>query len=154
MTRLTVFNFFRNLKLMIIILGFLLGVLISCSEITKPSEAARIQINGLLDAIEDAVITYEPEKIIAMLHRDFLHNGNDRTAQSYTWQIRLLQYNTMVLQDREITISQISALAAFEMTISSADTTIVTQEPSEQFGDISYFIRDEGRWQLYGNQSY
>ena len=129
-------------------------LIIACSEVTEPSAAARIQINRLLDDIEDAVLNYEPEFIITLIHPDFLHNGNDKTAQSYIWHQRLLHFYTMELENREVTISQNSAIASFEMTLIGADSTSVTQEPSNEYGDVSYFIRDEGKWQLYGNQRY
>ncbi|MBW6516696.1 MAG: nuclear transport factor 2 family protein, partial [Candidatus Cloacimonetes bacterium] len=137
-----------------LILVILIGLFVACSEVTKPEAASRIQINQILDDIEDAVFTYDPEKIIDFIHQDFLHNGNDKIDQSYVWQIRLLHFNTMQIDNREIAISQNSAFVSFDMTLIAPDSTVVTEEPSEEYGDISYFIRDEGKWQLYGNQRY
>lgn len=132
----------------------LLILLFSCSEVTGPEEAARIQINNLLNEIEDAVLLYEPETVIDMLHYDFLHNGRDKYDQTLIWYQRILTFNTMYLQNREIQVDDHYAEASFEMTLIGVDTTLVTQEPSQEFGDISFFVREGGKWQLYGNQRY
>ncbi len=133
---------------------FSLFLLFSCSRVTGPEEAARIEINNLLDDIEEAVLLYNPEVIIDMLHYDFLHNGRDKYDQSLIWYQRLLTFDTMYLQNRTVVIDNYLAEATFEMTLIGSDTTLVTQEPSSEFGDISFFVREDGRWQLYGNQRY
>ena len=142
----------RSLIFIIVLGGVLL--LLSCSDVTKPGDAARIQINRLLDDFEDAVYNYRVEDITAHIHRDFLHNGRERGDQVFIWMQRLLLFDQMYLQERTIEVNGIAALASFRMTLSGADSTVVSQEPSAEYGDISYFIRDEGRWQLYGNQLY
>ncbi len=112
---------------------FLLGIFLtvsSCSEVTKPEEAARIRINQILDALEEAVFLYDSETFIGYLHNDFFHNGNDKDTQIFLWQQRLLHFNTMYLENREVFVYNYLAEVEFQMTLIGTDTTVVSQEPS------------------------
>jgi hypothetical protein len=132
-----------------ILMTLLMG---SCSDTTSPGQAAVIQINRLLDDLEDAVREYDIEKVSEHLHYDFLHNGKEKDDLIFIWYQRLLSFDHLSLSEREIKVTGFLARASFRMTFSSADSTLVTEEPSEQFGDVSFFIRDEGKWHLFGNQ--
>lgn len=124
----------------------------SCTNTTKPEEAAKIQISNLLNDLEDAVREYNIEEVTKNLHDDFMHNGKDDNDIILVWYQRLMRFNHLSIDERQIVVMDYLAQASFRMTFTGADTTLVSEEPSEEFGDASYFIRDAGRWQLFGNQ--
>ncbi len=129
-----------------------LFLLISCGDITSPKKTGTFLINEILDDIELAVSLYEADTIIKHLHYDFLHNGRNKDSQSTIWLQRLLLYHTLSLEDRSIDIVDNNALVSFKMTFDGEQGTLVSQEPSEEYGDISYFVRENGKWFLIGNR--
>ncbi len=144
-----------TLKTIIIIVAktsLLIIFLISCSNVTDPEATSRIKINFLLDDIEDAVCSYNLNDIIDRLHTDFYHNGRDREEQSFVWQKRLLKYFSLEIAEREIIIYDYMATVNFNMILRNNEDTIYSEEPSEEYGDISYLLKEDGIWYLYGNQ--
>jgi hypothetical protein len=125
-----------------------------CSDLTSPIDVAKRSINNILDDIERAFDLYDTNAVVSLLHPDFLHNGYDRDYQELIWQQRIVNYHTIRIEDRQISVNEYRDYAEieFELTLVSADTTIVTHEPSDEYGDLSYFARYQGKWYLFGNQ--
>lgn len=149
-------NRFKN-SLRLVLVLFSLSLLLaipSCSKTTEPGKAAVIQIDRFLDDLEVAVLQYEPEKIIEHLHPDFFHNGRDRYDQELIWHQRVLHFHTLKIEERDISVYKETAVTAFKMTFTGTDTISVTEEPSKQNGDISYLLKENGKWFMYGNQMF
>lgn len=123
-----------------------------CSDLTDSGDTGRIRINYLLDDVEDAVRNYNPQNIIDLLHRDFFHNGRDRKEQAFIWEQRLLNYFSLRLEDRTFEIRNDYAVVYFDMILKGDGETVFSEEPSDEFGDLSYLLKDDGDWYLYGNQ--
>lgn len=130
---------------------FLCVLLLSCNGLSDKGASDRFKINHLLDGIEDAVGEYLLYKIEDVIHRDFLHNGLDRQEQIYVWEERLLGYHHLSIDNREIVIKDDQATVYFDMTLRSDDDAVYMSEPSEEYGDMSYLIREDKEWYLYGN---
>ncbi|MCB5231357.1 MAG: hypothetical protein WCX83_01010 [Candidatus Cloacimonas sp.] len=142
-------------KYWLIGLLFLLALFsFSSCRLSDANQVDVYQINEILDDIENGVLLYNPEQIVQYVHPEFLHNGNYARDIEMIWQIRTVNYSRLKLEQREIKISYIYATVKMKMTLKSGDREIVSDEPSDEYGDLSYFIRENGKWYLYGNQRY
>ena len=78
-------------------------------------------------------------------HQNFNHNGDDFDwERDVIWFTRLNDYDNLIFENIEINLN--GNYASFIMHL---DAT-VTDEPSEENGDISYFYRELGNWKLCG----
>ena len=124
----------------------------SCTDLTEKDKSEKMMINYLLDSIEDAVSQYMPNDVIDKLHHDFLHNGKNNQEQSYIWEERLLLFYSLSIEDRIMDIKDDLAVVHFTMIFRGDQRNIVSQEPSEKYGDLSYLIKENGQWYFYGNR--
>lgn len=142
----------KTLRLAFSVIIFVsLLLLPACSKLTDKETSTIMTIQHLLDDIEEAFGQYKPGDIIELLHYNFLHNGRDKKEQGYIWVERSLSYHSLSIENRDIVVKGEFATVYFRMTMRSADDKIVTDEPSKEYGDLSYLIKDDGKWYLYGN---
>jgi len=132
---------------------FILFLMISCSDLSSPEEVNTARIKEILENIENAFIFDNIEEIMINYHPDFLHNGDDYDDEELRWEIRLIDYNEIMISDIEIDfLTDISAIANFKLTLKSSDNEEEFSEPSNENGDISNFHKESGEWKIFGNQ--
>ena len=144
----------KQKTVMILLAVSISGIISSCNLLTDKDDADKMLINYLFDDVEDAVSKYSPYEITKLLHKDFLHNGNFHKEQTYVWEERLLQFYSLSIENRNIKINDLFAKVSFTMVLRGEDETIISEEPSSEFGDMSYLFKEDGKWYLYGNQQY
>ncbi len=127
------------------------ALLLSCNGLSDKRSSDMMKINFLLDDLEEAVSEYLPNMIVDVIHEDFLHNGLNRQEQIYIWEERLLKYYSLIIDNREIVITDDQATVYFDMNLFADDDTIYLSEPSEEYGDMSFLIKEDKEWYLYGN---
>ncbi len=127
--------------------------LMACSGSTDDDEVASVLITEILDDIEELYNLHDVDGIMAYFHPDFLHYGDNRTSERYTWEIRMTLYPTMEIDDIEVEKDGLEAVASFTMTLIDGNDIEVYNEPDDH-GDFSYFYKDVSDWKIYGNQQY
>ncbi|MDP8200771.1 MAG: hypothetical protein P9M11_01365 [Candidatus Tenebribacter burtonii] len=133
------------MKYLLLLLSVMLIILISC-DTTSPEELDKNEIIDILDSIQSNFNFDDLDGIMQYYHPLFSHNGDDYDFERIRWEIRLNDYDELVFEDIEITLNGNSARAYFLMHL---DETI-TDEPSNENGDISYFYYEFGDWKLCG----
>ncbi|MCF7858730.1 MAG: hypothetical protein K9N07_05325 [Candidatus Cloacimonetes bacterium] len=128
-------------------ISFILIVLmfISC-ETTSPDELDDNEIRHILDSIQINFSYNDIDSIMQYYDPLFMHNGNDFDWEQNIWIIRINDYDVLSFENIEIIIEGDFATAYFTMSLND----LVTEEPSEENGDISYFYRQFGGWKLCG----
>jgi len=136
----------KTMKYLLLLLSFMLIILISC-DTTSPEELDKNEIIDILDSIQSNFNFDDLDGIMQYYHPLFSHNGNDFEWEKDTiWFVRLNDFDNLLFEDIEIILNGNSARAYFLMHL---DETI-TDEPSDENGDISYFYRELGNWKLCG----
>jgi hypothetical protein len=135
------------------LLIFLLFGIASC-RLSDSYQVDTYRINEILDDIQEGVLLYNTDKIFKHIHPDFLHNGYYARDIRSIWEMRVVNYSLLKLENREIKVGPYYATVKMRMTLSSVNVEKVSEEPSTEFGDLSYFIYEKGEWSLYGNQRY
>ena len=124
--------------------------LIACSDTSSPEDVAEAQILEILDTII-ACFPFDLEGIMQNYHPDFLHNGDDYDFEEIRWDIRINDYNEIDFTDIDIELDGDFATVSFTMTFyDNEGNSFVSQEPSEENGDISDFYRDFDGWKICG----
>ena len=125
--------------------ALILIFLISC-DTTSPEELDKNAILDILDSIQSNFNFDDPEGIMQYYHQDFFHNGDYYDFERIRWEIRLRDYDDLLFENIEIELNGNYATAYFLMHL---DETI-TEEPSDENGDLSYFFYELGSWKLCG----
>ena len=138
------------MKYLIILLSFILLFSTSC-ETTSPEELDKNEIIDILDSIQSNFNMNDLDGIMQYYHQYFHHNGDDFEWERTIWELRLNDYNNLIFEDSEenpieIIVNGDFATASFIMYL---DETI-TDEPSDDNGDISFFYYEHGNWKLCG----
>lgn len=124
----------------------ILFFIVSCNT-TSPEKLDEQAIIEILDSIQSNFNFDDLEGIMQFYHQDFLHNGDDFEWERDTiWFTRLNDFTNLNFEDIEIIINGDFATASFTMQIDD----IITEEPSEENGDISYFFYDQLDWKICG----
>lgn len=137
------------LWLIILPLLILLG---SC----KGSDPDTIAQNEIRDILYDISMNYNAqdiEGIMDHLHDEYLHNSMISWGFNDLWNDRMTQFNLLEIEVLYIEMMGNKAIVHSTNTFISPTHEEVLNEPEES-GDISYFIRDDGLWLLYGNQEW
>lgn len=129
------------------LLLFLILFSITACDISSPQELDEAEIKDILRALETAFTFQEPETIMQHYHPEFLHGTNSYSAQQIIWEIRLNDHDLMKIENIEIDLNERFATAQFFLTFD--DQT--TNEPSAEYGDMSYFYREYDQWKLCGD---
>ncbi len=133
------------MKYLLTLLVLILLFSTSC-DTTSPEELDKNAIIDILDSIQLNFNMDNIDGIMQYYHQLFLHNGDDFDFERIRWVIRLNDYDDLTFDNIEINLNGNYATANFLMHL---DATI-TDEPSEENGDISYFYRELGSWKLCG----
>ena len=133
------------MKYILILLVSILLFSTSCKT-TSPEELDKNAIIDILDSIQSNFNFGDLDGIMQYYHQDFNHNGDNFDFERIRWEIRLNEYDELHFENIEINLNGDYATASFVMHL---DETI-TQEPSDDNGDISYFYYEFGSWKLCG----
>jgi len=125
-------------------------LLISCSDLTSPEKLDQNRLEDIIESILDGFEESNIDKIMDHYHLDFLHNENDFNAEKLIWEIRMIDFEQMLIEDNKFEINDIRATANFQLTFFYGDDEAISMEPSEQHGDISYFYKEFDTWFLCG----
>lgn len=117
------------------------------------SQADEFELREIIYGISHNFDWNEIGKIMALVHPDYLHNGMYGSELRQLWLNRRGQYQLLSCEVRRVEIEYDRATIYMEMHFVSAGAELSYTEP-ETYGDISYFIRDGGFWQIYGNQKW
>jgi hypothetical protein len=130
-----------------ILLLFSVLLLITC-DLSKPEEVNTAEIKEIFAEIKTAFIFSDLDAIMQKYHPQFFHNMNDYNDMYIIWQIRLNDYNSLDYDNLIINFNYDFATVQFTMWLDND----MSEEPSPQRGDLSYFYRSDGKWLLCGNQ--
>ena len=134
------------MKYILVLLSFILLFSTSC-DTTSPEELDKNAILDILDSIQSNFNFYNLDGIMQYYHPQFSHNGDNYDwERDVIWFTRLNEYGELHFENIEINLYGNYATANFIMHL---DETI-TDEPSDDNGDISYFYRELGSWKLCG----
>ena len=128
---------------------FLLIILMfsfSC-DTTSPEELDKNAILDIFDSIQSNFNFDDIEGIMQHYHQFFNHIGNDYNWEMFIWEQRIADYDELLFENIDITLNGDFALVSFQFNL---DDTI-TNEPSDENGDISYFYYDYGDWKICGD---
>ena len=139
------------MKLKIALLLCSLLVLLSCNSNLSKTEIDKSRINDILDQITDQFIAYNINSIMTCYHQDYYHKSYDKDEQKTIWLDRRSQYNLMQIENLTIEINDNRAVAKFVLKYSNENGEDIFVEP-EDIGDLSYFIKENNEWKIYGNQ--
>ena len=131
----------------------LLFLFIAGCKNTDPDTIARNEIRDILYDISQDFNTHNIEGIMDHVHPDYLHRSMISWGFNDLWLDRMAQYSLLEIEVLYIDISGDKAIVTSTNTFTSAYETLVLNEPQDS-GDISYFIRDNGVWMVYGNQQW
>lgn len=138
----------HSLRILFVLL-ILLG-LMACG----PDDSDTIARREIRDVLYDVTVHFnlhDAYGIMEHLHDEYLHKGMIAYHFNDLWLDRMAQFNLLEIEIVYIEIQGDLAIAHTKNTFSSAFETVVLDEP-EDSGDIAYFKRSNGVWQIYGNQ--
>ena len=132
-------------------LFLILILLFSCDDFTSSEDINKHNIEDILDHIQTSFYTDDVTSIMENYHPDFRHNTNSFSDEETLWQIRVVDFYDIAIEDVTIDLNNsIWATASFKLTLFYDEDKIVTMEPSEANGDLSYFYKDDGQWKICG----
>ncbi len=138
-------------KIAIVFLALALLLIAGCDKDT--SQADEFELREIIYNISRDFDWNEIGKIMARVHPEYLHNGMYSSELRQVWLNRRGQYDLLSCEVTRVELEYDRATIYMEMSFTSAAGDYIYLEP-ETFGDISYFIRDAGFWQIYGNQKW
>jgi len=121
-----------------------------CKQSTE-NEANEYEINSLYDSIRNAFAEHDIDAFLQKVHPQYLHNGMARLGLRELWLDRMAKYQLIDFQEIKIDLNEDEALVSFTLKLQSATETVYFPEP-ETHGDISYLLKTEQGWSIYGNQ--
>ncbi len=139
----------RKLLVFVIVIS-----LFSCKDITSSDSIAIAEITSILDNIEDEFnFSFNIDSIMDNYNDDFLHNSYNKIDENFSWIERYQLYDEIVFSNIEIDVEDNYAVASFILSFKN-NSQLLQQysEPSEEFGFLSYFVKDNGEWLIFGNQ--
>lgn len=139
----------KRISAVVLILTLLM--LAGCDRDT--SQADEFELREIIYGISRDFNWNEIGKIMALVHPDYLHNGMYGSELRQLWLNRRGQYQLLSCDVSRVEIEYDRATIYMEMNFVSTVDELSYPEP-ETYGDTSYFIRDGGFWQIYGNQKW
>ena len=134
------------MKFILILLVSILLFSTSC-DTTSPEELDKNAILDILDSIQSNFNFGDLDGIMQYYHEAFNHDEDDFDwERDVIWFTRLNDYGELNLENIEIVLNSDYATVSFTMQLDE----IITEEPSDDNGDISYFYRELGNWSLCG----
>lgn len=141
-------------KRLFLSLSVLLALLLvgSCKT-SDPEAVAQREIRDLMYNISVNFNLSNITPIMDYLHSEYLHKGLIAYHFNDLWLDRMAQFSLLEIEVLYIEIQGDLAVVHSNNKFSSAYETLTLHEP-EDSGDISYLKRDNGVWQIYGNQQW
>ncbi len=109
------------------------------------------EINTVLYKVKQAFINHDINTFMLCFHSDYLHEGMPLWQVRALWQDRMAEFLLIDFQNVRIEVEDYEAVVSFTMKLQKANTTVYSEEPADH-GDLSYFIYDNNKWSVYGNQ--
>lgn len=135
----------------LILLMAALFCLSSCDP--DPTAADEYEISQIIYDISRDFSWGEVEGIMAHVHPDYRHKGMYSAELRQLWNNRRGLHQLLDCEVSEIEINYDRATVFMTMHFEGTGGNLDYPEP-ETSGDASYFIYDEGTWQLYGDQTW
>ncbi len=138
-----------------VFLFFLLTLLFSCKSVSSVNDIAKYNIKEILSKIEFDFNFAQLDSISTYIHNDFKHKGRDKNKEIIFWNDLAHRYTFISIEDIEVyRLDYYRAKAKFKLTFQNSTQTVVYNEPSEEFGDLSYFYYENGKWYLIGKDNF
>ena len=139
----------KHFLLLLLLAITLIGVT-SCGPDNSETIAKR-EIRDVLFDISANFNLKNIEGIMEHLHTEYLHKGMISYHFNDLWLDRMAQFSLLDIEILYIELQDNKAVVHSKNTFTSAIESVTLNEP-EDSGDISYFIRQNGVWLVYGNQ--
>ena len=134
----------------IILSIFLSLVLIISCHSSSADEINKDELETILENIATAFNNDDIDAIMQNYLEDFKHNDLNYNSMKLFWQIQRIDYVDMFVDNISVEIQDYRAVMTFTMTFLSGESEIVSQEPSEEYGFISYYRKINGVWYVCG----
>ncbi len=129
--------------------------LFSCKATTTVNEQIDYSIKEILSQIEIDFNFGDIDSLITFISPHFEHKGKDYNQEVLFWRDLYYQYTFLSIDNIEVQrLTYEKAKAKFILTFKNSTETVQYNEPSEQFGDLSYFIFENGKWKLIGKDNF
>ena len=133
--------------LILLILSFFLA---SCTG-DDPDTIAQ---NEIRDIMYDISLDFSLGNVYGIMDKvdeEYLHKGMIFWHLNQLWLDRMARFQLLEIEVLYIEIQNDLAVVHSRNTFTSSIETMVYNEPEDN-GDVSYFIRRNGKWLIYGNQ--
>lgn len=130
-----------------------LGIALASCTTDDPNTIAQ---NEIRDVMYDISLDFNLGNIYGILDKvddEYLHKGMIFWHLNQMWLDRLARFQLLEIEVLYIEIQNDLAVVHSKNTFTSSIETVVYNEPNDN-GDISYFIRRNGQWLIYGNQAW
>lgn len=141
----------KSLVLLLTLVSLL--ILLGSCKSSDPDTIAQNEIRDILYDISTDFNMQNIEGIMDHLHEEYLHKSMISWGFNDLWNDRMTQFNLLEIEVLYIELMDNKAIVHSTNTFISPTHEEILSEPEES-GDISYFIRDDGMWLLYGNQEW
>ncbi len=132
------------------LLSLLMLISASCTPPTNTSYDKE-QIRQILTNIKLAYEQHDIDGIMQYYNSSFLHNGMHTWQAEELWLDRMSEYPYIDFEDITIELDVDDAVATFTMKLQNPEETVYSDEPQDN-GDTSYFVYEDDKWQVFGNQ--
>ena len=137
------------------IILFFIIFLFSCHSVTSFEQETDFNIKDILNKIQYNLNFAQPDSINLFIHENFSHKGRDKKEEENFFMDLSFEYTFFSFKNIEIQrLSYTRAIAKFDMVLQNNTQILKTFEPSEIFGDLSYFYYENGRWYLIGKDNF
>ena len=142
---------FVKLVILIIVLFYIQ----SCNITTSVNEHTQYEIKDILSKIEVDFNFGDIDSLTVFISHNFSHKGRDYNQEIGFWNDLFYQYTNISIKNIEVQrFSYEKAKAVFDLTLSNNTETIELHEPSDDFGDLSFFIYENSKWKLIGKDNF
>ncbi len=131
---------------------FCLSLLLLLACDGSVGDQAQTEIRDIIYDISRDFSWNDIEGIMAHVHPEYLHNGVYREEFRQLWMQRRAQYQLLDCTVSQVDIQDDHATVHLRLDFTATDGDLSYEDPQTS-GDISFFVRDNGVWQIYGNQS-
>ena len=131
---------------------FFLALLILSCDVSTPEEAGQAALENALDELELAFNLHHIDEIMVYYSPDYLHNGDDKDDVQLDWEIRLNDYQEMVLDDIVIELNDDRATISFIRRFYDNGQMVKVLVDPDDNGDMSYWKQEFDEWKIVGNR--
>lgn len=132
------------------LLLLLLLALFSCGD--NSGNEAETLIRDIIYDISRDFNWNEIDGIMDHVHPDYLHNGMYDYQLRILWLNRQAEYDLLSCEVSSVELWDNLATVHMIMTFESSSGPPLSYSEPETHGDASFFLYEQGKWWLYGNQ--